>query len=306
MKAPFHALVLFLSIITSARAASIADYQARTYKFSPSKTIPYRLFIPKNYQAGKKYPLILALHGGGEKGTDNISQLNHEFTNFWANDSIQKDNPSFVVVPQCPPSPETWVKSATIGNYDFTKTPITENLAAVSNILDLLAKEFTLDLDRIYISGMSMGGAATWYMINQYPDRFAAAIPVCGWADTAQANIFNKIPIWTFHEVDDPTVPVQNTRDLVKAIQARGGSKLKYTEYPASMGFGHESWKPAAKDPLLHRWLFQQSRLASVTILLNRAKSPVGIAKKPFGIGTFLKPNGTADGLGRIFNPKGG
>jgi predicted peptidase len=300
MTFPASALALILAIGGNAGAAAVSDFQARTYSISASKAIPYRLFIPKNYQAAKKYSLMLCLHGAGERGTNNTAQLVHEFTNFWANDSIQKDNPTFVVAPQCPPNPESWVKSATFGNYDFTKTPITDNLQAVSNILDSLAKEFNLDADRVYISGMSMGGAGTWYMIAKYPGRFAAAIPVCGGGDTAQAGIFNAIPIWTFHEIDDPTVPVHYTRDLVKAIQARGGSKLKYTEYPASLGFGHESWKPAAKDPLLHQWLFQQVRPTVITIVSKSAPVRIKQGKDFISANLFLDKTLIIDGLGRL------
>jgi predicted peptidase len=297
--APFARLALFaftLSLCAHAHAASVSDYQARSYRISTKKTIPYRLFIPKNYDKAKKYPLMLSLHGAGERGTNNTSQLNHEFTNFWANDSIQKDNPCFVVAPQCPPDPEWWVKSATFGNYDFDKTPITDNLQAVSDILDSLGREFNLDPDRIYISGMSMGGAGTWYMITKYPGRFAAAVPVCGGADTSKADIFNKIPIWTFHEVDDPTVPVHFTRDLAKAIKARGGEKFKYTEYPASMGFGHESWKPAAKDPELHRWVFQQVRATTASISPRTDRS----ARIAISGSASATPILRVDGLGRI------
>jgi predicted peptidase len=275
--------------------ATVADFQARTYRISNSKSLPYRLFIPKNYQASKKYPLMLCLHGAGERG-----QLTHEFTTFWANDSIQTGNPTFVIAPQCPPAPASWVVSATFGDYDFDKTPITDNLQAVSDILDSLGREFNLDADRIYISGMSMGGAGTWYMITKYPGRFAAAIPVCGGGDTAKADILNKIPIWTFHEIDDPTVPVHFTRDLVKAIQARGGTKLKYTEYPASMGFGHESWKPAAKDPELHRWLFQQVRPAAVAMAPKPARLRSNPAMDFMGANFFRENTLILDGLGRV------
>jgi predicted peptidase len=294
---PTLALIIILPLLSmQAQAASVSDYQARSYRISSKKTIPYRLFIPKNYQASKKYPLMLSLHGAGERGTNNTSQLNHEFTNFWANDSIQKDNPCFVVAPQCPPDPEWWVKSATFGNYDFDKTPITDNLQAVSDILDSLGREFNLDPDRIYISGMSMGGAGTWYMITKYPGRFAAAVPVCGGADTSKADIFDKIPIWTFHEADDPTVPVHFTRDLAKAIRARGGEKFKYTEYPASMGFGHESWKPAAKDPQMHRWVFQQVRPGAVTL----ARPERGAAPVAIGSVSDAKTVLSVDALGRL------
>jgi predicted peptidase len=284
-----------LGLESRARAAAVSDFQARSYKVSAAKSIPYRLFVPKNYSAGKKYPVMLALHGGGERGNNNTSQLLHVFTNFWADDSIQKDNPCFVVAPQCPLN-EVWVASATFGNYDFTKTPITDNLQAAMNILDSLEKEFSIDRDREYVSGMSLGGAGTWYSITKFPDRFAAAVPVCGGGDPNQAKVLDRVPIWTFHEVDDPTVPVHYTQDLVKAIRAVGGKNLTYTEYPASMGFGHESWKPAAKDPALHRWVFQQVRATTSAITLRQAKG----ARLAASSNASATPVLRIDGLGRI------
>lgn len=242
--------------------SAAADFQARSWKISNSKSIPYRLYVPQYYDRSKAYPIVVAMHGAGERGNNNVSQLNHAFTSMWADDSIQKDHPAFVLAPQCPAN-EWWVVSKTFGDYKFEETPITNNLKAMFGILDSLEREFNIDHAREYITGMSMGGAATWYALAYQPDRFAAAVPVCGGGDTAKARVFDKIPIWTFHEVDDPTVPVAFTRHLAAAIRAVGGSRFKYTEYPASMGYGHESWKPAGKDPALHRWLFQQAKAAT-------------------------------------------
>lgn len=261
--APAFSLAAALFGAAAPHAAAVADFQARTWKISASKSIPYRLFVPRNYDKTKAYPIVVAMHGAGERGNNNISQLNHAFTNMWADDSIQKDHPAFVLAPQCPAN-EWWVVSKTFGDYKFEDTPITDNLKAMFGILDSLEREFNIDHAREYITGMSMGGAATWYALAYQPDRFSAAVPVCGGGDTAKARIFDKIPIWTFHEVDDPTVPVAFTRHLATAIKAVGGSRFKYTEYPASMGYGHESWKPAGKDPALHRWLFQQAKAATV------------------------------------------
>ena len=274
-------------------AADVSSYAARAWKVSAYKAIPYRLFIPKNRTAGRKYPLMLALHGAGERGNDNSSQLNHQFSNFWADDSVQRDNPAFVVAPQCPAN-EDWNATAILANYDFTKTPLTENLRAVMDILDSLEKEFPIDKDREYISGMSMGGAATWYALMAFPTRFAAAVPVCGRGDPGQAANLDKINIWTFHAVDDPTMPIKTTRDLVKAIQAVGGTRVKYTEYPASLGYGHESWKPAARDPAMHRWVFAQVR-AQATVIRRLPQARPG-----------ARTIRMVDGLGRSFGGGGG
>jgi predicted peptidase len=247
------------------QGADVSAFQARSWKISASKSIPYRLFAPKNREAGRKYPIMLSLHGLGERGTNNTSQLTHAFNTMWADDSIQKSEPCFVVLPQCPPN-DDWNANTVLANYDFSKTPITDDLQAVMYILDSLEREFPIDKDREYVSGMSMGGAAAWYTIMRFPDRFAAAVPVCGRGDPKQAPSLDRVNIWTFHAADDPTVPVTTTRELAAAIRAVGGTRLKYTEYPANLHYGHESWKPAGRDPELHRWVFAQTR-AQTTVL---------------------------------------
>lgn len=272
MSGPFHyaaaaaTLCLSVALARHAGAASVADFQARSWKISASKSIPYRLFVPKGLVAGRKYPIMLALHGAGERGADNVSQLNHAFSNFWADDSIQKANPCFVVAPQCPLNEQWVVSPPPWDNYDFTKAPITDNLKAVMAIMDALEREFPIDTDREYVSGMSMGGQGTWYTVMAFPDRFAAAVPVCGSSDPARAASLDPLPIWTFHAADDNVVAPKNTRAMVAAIRAVGGSRLRYTEYPASLRYGHESWKPAGRDPELHRWVFAQSRTPATFI----------------------------------------
>jgi predicted peptidase len=262
-----------------ARAAGPSAYEARAWKISASKSIPYRLFIPRNRVPGRKYPVMLTLHGAGERGTDNVSQLNHAFSNMWADDSIQKDDPCFVVSPQCPPD-QQWVDvPPPWDNYDFARMPINDNLKAVMAILDSLEREFPIDRDREYLSGMSMGGQGTWYALMAFPDRWAAAVPVCGSSDPAQAKVLDGIDIWTFHAADDPIVSVRNTQATVKAIRAIGGARLKYTEYPASLRYGHESWKPAGKDPEMHRWVFSHARSGATALRMPRSprslKAPV-------------------------------
>lgn len=287
------ASALLLAGARAASAISLDAFQARSYKNAQGKVLPYRLFVPKNYDASRKYPLMLALHGGGERGTDNVSQLHWGYTTFWAEDSVQKDNPSFLLAPQCPAGSEYWVVSNPFGDYDLDKTPITWELQSVLAILDSLAKEFSLDADRMYVSGMSRGGAGTWYLLTKFPGRFAAAAPVAGGGDPKKASLLVKTPIWNFHEVDDPTVPVQYSRDMVNAIKAAGGTLVKYTEYPSSLKLGHESWRAAEKEPELFRWMFRQSRAPAVSLAPRPARRPGFTQNAPL-------PGLTVDGLGRL------
>jgi predicted peptidase len=272
--------------------ADINDFQARSQKMAAGKTLVYRLFVPKNYQASKKYPLMLTLHGAGERGNNNTSQLVHDFNGMWASDSVQNPHPFFVVAPQCPMDSQ-WVNTPwSNGSYDVDKIAISEPMKSVVAILDSLAKEFNLDGDRIYLSGISMGGYGTWYLAMKYPDRFAAIVPVCGAADPKKAASLSKLPIWTFHAEDDGVVPVKGTRDMVAALQT-AGSKVKYTEYPKALGINHASWVPAGKTPELVPWVFQQSR------------APVGLkGKLPTASGIRTSPadrgDERADALGKL------
>jgi len=231
------------------------DFEARQY-VSDKKVLPYRLFIPKNYKAKQKYPLMLALHGAGERGNDNVTHLNLDFTKMWADESIQSKHPCFVLAPQCPLGNQ-WVNTPwDQGSYNFNAVPISENLAMVVNILDGLEKEFSFDLNRIFISGVSMGGYGAWFLMMSFPNRFAAALPVCGGGDPKQAKALAHIPTWVYHGTDDDVVPVSGSRDMVVALRAVGG-KVKYTELA---GVKHESWVAAGENAELVAWLFEQKR----------------------------------------------
>ena len=193
-----------------------------------------------------------------------------------------------------------------MGAYDQSKIPLSDDLQAVVAILDSISKEFSVDPNRIYVSGLSMGGFATWDLITRYPTRFAAAVAVCGAGDTTQAGVISKVPVWAFHAADDPTVTVAGSRNMVNAL-IRAGSKPEYTEYPATLKIGHGSWVPAGKTPGLNPWVFSQTR-ATTTIRLDHAPAG-GSGSKPVGwhflAGSLLAPRGTGpgikvDGMGRL------
>jgi predicted peptidase len=253
----FWALVL--CGVAGAHSAIATDFVARSFKVGTNKPLAYRLFIPKGYQASRKYPVMLTLHGAGERGDNDTMQLKHDFNRMWADDSIQKNHPSFVVAPLCPAGSQ-WVNTPWAdGTYRMDGIAMSEPMKAVVGILDSLAKEFNLDADRIYVSGLSMGGYGTWYLAMNFPHRFAAAVPVCGGADTSKAAAIAALPIWTFHAEDDGTVPVRGTREMVAALRKKG-SQVVYTEYPKALNYNHQSWIPAGKTPTLPSWVFQQAR----------------------------------------------
>lgn len=241
----------------------IDDFQAFIFKDSENDIeIPYRLFVPENVNPNKKYPLVVFLHGAGARGTDNITQLaENRGAIVWAEPKVQAVHPCFVLAPQCP-SDSSWSTLFTDNNDPYKPE---KPLLAVINLIKKLLKEHNIDEKRVYITGLSMGGYGTWTAIINFPELFAAAIPICGGGDVSKVEKVKNIPIWVVHAEDDPVVPVENSRTLVRKLSEIGG-KIKYTEYEKgyieSLGWGdgHGSWKPAYEDQRIIEWLFEQRK----------------------------------------------
>ena len=221
------------------------QYEARVY-------MPYRLLKPKDYDPKRSYPLVLFLHGMGERGSDNDRQLINGASEFFANDEARAKYPCFAVIPQCPDN-DTWA------NWEPNGVALPRPARAALDIVGALQKEFNIDPARLYIGGLSRGGYGTWQIITEHPQLFAAAFPICGGGDPIRAARLAKIPIWAFHGADDDVVNPEKSRSMIKAIKDAGGNP-KYTEYP---GVGHDSWVHAFKEPGLLEWLFAQQLLAA-------------------------------------------
>ncbi|OGV39186.1 MAG: phospholipase [Lentisphaerae bacterium GWF2_49_21] len=216
-------------------------------------TLPYRFLKPAKVEAGKTYPLLIFLHGAGERGTDNKAQMKHSVSDI-VKIGYEK-NPFFMIVPQCPKN-RRWVEVDWGANsHTMPETPSIPFLL-LFDVIYKVSKDFPVDPKRIYVMGISMGGFGTWDAISRSPDLFAAAIPVCGGADTVQAAKLAKFPIWVFHGGNDTTVKTKRSRDMVEAIKKAGGDP-KYTEYP---GVGHGSWAQTFSNPEVIEWLFTQVR----------------------------------------------
>jgi predicted peptidase len=286
-----------LAAFSGNATAQTSKFLIGSYKAKDSLNLPYRLFIPKNYDSKKTYPLVLALHGAGERGTDDSIQLTtHHLATVWAVDSNQAKRPSFILAPQCPPWPAVWVNTPFgQGTYNQDKVPLQPPLRAVVELLDSMLIKYSIDTNRIYVVGLSMGGYATWDILMRYPKRFAAAVPICGGADTSKAPLIKHVPIWAFHGDSDKTVPVEATRQMIAALRKAGGTP-RYTEYPK---VGHGSWGPALQEPELPLWLFAQKRTSTTALAQGRGKT----SRVPQAIraGVFHAGAGDVDGLGRRF-----
>ncbi len=216
--------------------------------------LPYRLLRPSRLAAGQKAPLILFLHGAGERGMDNRRQLVHVAPNL-ASPECRSTFPCFVAIPQCPED-SRWVEvDWGLKRHTMPQTP-SAPLAATMALVDALIRTYPIDPDRIYVMGLSMGGYGTWDLIQRYPKRFAAAVPICGGGDEAMAKACAQVPVWAFHGAVDTVVPTLRSRNMVEALQKAGGNP-HYTEFAET---GHDAWTPAIRLPGLLPWLFSQRR----------------------------------------------
>ncbi len=251
-----HGLSLIVVLAMAATVRAQDPYEGRVFSPAKGKELKYRLMIPKDYAltGTETYPLVLFLHGAGERGDDNIKQLVHGTREF-AKDENRQKYPCFVAVPQCPDG-KKWVEVA--WTLDAHKQPDEESvsLELTRGMLTSLQKMFRIDPKRIYLTGLSMGGFGTWDLITRTPDVFAAAAPICAGADEALADRVTKLPIWAFHGDKDGAVKVERSRRMIAAIEKAGG-KPRYTEYP---GVGHDSWTQTYANPEFMAWLFAQKR----------------------------------------------
>jgi len=219
----------------------------------------YRLLVPEpaisNGRQDERYPLVLYLHGAGERGNDNAKQLKY-LPSWLAEPDLRRTHPCFVLAPQCRMD-ERWVD---VSWADATSTPqpaapTVDLTAAVAALEDVLARE-AVDPTRIYLTGLSMGGYGVWDLATRMPDRFAAILPVCGGGDERVAANIAALPIWCFHGDADTAVPVQRSRAMIAAVRAAGGRPI----YSELVGVGHDSWTPAYRNAFVLDWLFSQRR----------------------------------------------
>lgn len=222
----------------------------------------YQVFVPDNWTPKKNWPIILFLHGAGERGADGLIQ-----TEVGMGRAIRRDRsrfPAIVVMPQC--RKDVW-------------WPDSKMEGVAMNALESATKEFHGDRQRTYLTGLSMGGYGTWYLAGKYPRKFAAIVPICGgvlrpdvsrshaaddktpYTDAA-AKIGNSTPVWIFHGGADPTVPVAESQRMAEAMKALGG-EVHYTEYP---GVGHNSWDNAYAEAELIPWMLSKT----VNIKINK------------------------------------
>ncbi len=234
------------------------DFTAKVFMTSSNDSLKYRELLPENYDQNKKYPLVLFLHGAGERGNDNKSQLKHGGMMF-TNPVNRGKYPAIVLFPQCPekmmwpfdkrPDGVSW------GVFPL-ESPISAPLEAVKELLDQYLDMKTVDKNRVYILGLSMGGMGTFDMVCRFPEIFAAAIPICGGVNPERLARAKNVKFRIYHGDADNTVPVENSRKAYMTLK-NCGADVEYFEFP---GCNHDSWNPAFNTPDFLSWLFKQKK----------------------------------------------
>lgn len=273
----FFLIFLYLVFAENIYAQSVDEIFnkfIKRYHTYQGTTLPYYIFVPAVYDPHIQYPLVLCLHGIGENGDNPSAVKKNSMATVWARDSNQTRWSCFILVPQCP------------SNGWWTNSNI---MLAVNNILDSLMVEFSVDTNRLYVTGLSMGGYGTWDAIVRFPNKFAAAVPMSGGGDPSKAALIKYTPIWNFHGALDATVPVTESRKMITALENAGstviytdchngdctglpdsviagtiknGAKQLYTEYKYG---NHLIWDQAYNSVFLLPWVFSQSKVQAPT-----------------------------------------
>lgn len=255
----FISSIFFLTIFLQAQSNSL---YTKHFFVQDGDTILYRVLLPLNFDAHKKYPFILFLHGAGERGNDNKKQLVHG-GNLFLIDSIREKYPAIVVFPQCG-NESSWghlgmhYDSATKKNVlEFKEYgEPTKAMKLLLGLLSNLENNYSLDKKRMYVGGLSMGGLGTFELVWRKPGMFAAAFEICGAADPSTATKMNKTAWWIFHGLKDPIVNPQYSKDMADALK-QSGAKVRLTLYPED---GHNSYDDAFNEPDFFAWLFSHRK----------------------------------------------
>lgn len=247
-----------LSCMSTASAQDFVSGEVAMTSTAPSGgevTLPYQLLSPKTVEEGERYPLILFLHGAGERGSDNATQLKH-FPSKMLTPERREAFPCFVLAPQCPEG-QKWTTDewGSKTSQRIPEAPTAPLAAAVAALLDVAAR-YPVDLDRIYLTGLSMGGYGAFELAARHPDWFAAAAPVCGGGDDEAVDRLVGLPLSIWHGDADGAVPVERSRSMVAALKALG-TPVEYHELP---GVGHAAWTAAYGAQGCLDWMFSQRR----------------------------------------------
>ncbi|WP_417875783.1 prolyl oligopeptidase family serine peptidase [Winogradskyella sediminis] len=254
-------VTILSSCVINAQQQSEASKELFSYEHHivNGDTLKYRMLLPKNFDESKSYPVVLMLHGAGERGNDNKKQLVHG-SRLFLNDTIRERFPAIVIFPQCPKN-DYWSKleadrstKPITFNYKYKDAPTTA-MALVMDVMEDMVAQPYVKSDQVYVMGLSMGGMGTFEIIYRKPKMFAAAIPICGGGDPESVVAYVKTtPLWILHGAKDDVVDPKLSLKMATAIISAGGYP-KLTLYDFA---NHNSWDPAFAEPELLTWLFSK------------------------------------------------
>lgn len=235
--------------------AHAAQPEAKTFTAADGTEVLYRFATPGKIEEGKTYPLVLFLHGSGQRGDDNSAQIRNGVTDILKG-AEKLNEPTFLIAPQCPNG--RWWSEPKAGRLRLAdaggKNPLMD---AILTLVAETAKTQPIDPNRIYLTGLSMGGFGTFDMLVRSPETWAAALPVCGAGDPDSVENFKHVPIRIFHGDADDVVPPQGSKSMAEALEAAGAKDMELTLYP---GVKHDSWTQTYSDPAVIKWLFSQKK----------------------------------------------
>lgn len=259
----FIGLVLLFPVVLFSQINANHLFERRMHTSEAGDTLLYRILYPENYDPDGDYPLVLFMHGAGERGNDNEKQLTHG-TPLFTNPENRQKHPAIVVFPQCPEN-KYWVDIAVRKTLreglDHTfkylnDSAVIEQQMVIDLVNHLKASE-GVDPDRLYIMGLSMGAMGTFEILARHPQLFAAAIPICGGGNVKTAARYAPYTsVWITHGAMDDVVPVKFSQEMYRALQT-AGADVKYTEFPDA---NHNAWDPTFELPGLLDWLFSKPR----------------------------------------------
>jgi predicted peptidase len=231
-------------------------FEKKTFNSISGQELPYRILFPDNYNHRESYPLIVFLHGSGERGNDNEAQLTHIAPSFLT-DNFQEKYPSIILFPQCA-SEDTWAEVDVQENVWQVKDSekATPSMESLIELIDQIIQEHGVAKTQIYIAGLSMGGFGTYDILSRRPDLFAAGISICGGGNKRYVYKYDDVSMWVFHGAKDPVVPVFLSQEMAESFGARQ-MDYKYTEYPEG---AHDVWNQAWAEPDLLPWLFSKKK----------------------------------------------
>ncbi len=260
MKSTFFLFLACLLLFgTTVMAQDFTNFDKKEYR-ADGKTLPYRILLPKDFQSDNKYPLILFLHGSGERGSNNEAQLTHG-AKLFLQEEVREKYPAIVVFPQCAAN-SSWAKLDVKGNIPdrafilYEDAEPTSDMVLLEGLVKELRKNYRLDRRKIYVGGLSMGGFGTFELVRRNPRLFAAAFPICGGANPNISKKLKKLDWWVFHGEADQVVPEKLSAQIVEAMKEER-INVKYSVYP---GVEHNSWDNAFAEPDLLPWLFSKSK----------------------------------------------